>query len=116
MNNKRKIIQGEKISLRPMRPKEVELIHRWANNPDVMPYWYGKRRTLKQIKDDWKPHYFSDKDSYTGRCFAIEVKDEPIGMVNYNKIDRDNRRTENLLRISIQGIQTQQDMARSLYL
>jgi RimJ/RimL family protein N-acetyltransferase len=91
MNNKRKIIQGEKISLRPMRPKEVELIHRWANNPDVMPYWYGKRRTLKQIKDDWKPHYFSDKDSYTGRCFAIEVKDEPIGMVNYNKIDRDNK-------------------------
>jgi RimJ/RimL family protein N-acetyltransferase len=98
MNNERKIIQGEKISLRPMKPKEVELIYRWANNPDVMPYWYGRRRTwygrrrtLKQIKDDWKPHYFSDKDPHSGRCFAIEVNDEPIGMVNYNKIDRENK-------------------------
>jgi RimJ/RimL family protein N-acetyltransferase len=89
--NKLKVIRGEKISLRPMKPKEVELIYRWANNPDVMPYWYGKRRTLKQIKGDWKPHYFSDKDPYSGRCFAIEVQDEPIGMVNHNKIDRENK-------------------------
>ena len=86
-----KVIRGGKISLRPMRPKEVELIYRWANNPDVVPYWYGKKRTMKQIKDDWKPHYFSDKDPYSGRCFAIEVNDEPVGMVNYNKIDRDNK-------------------------
>ncbi|NIN92692.1 GNAT family N-acetyltransferase, partial [bacterium] len=91
MNNTKKVIRGEKISLRPMRPKEVELIYKWANNPDVMPYWYGKRRSFKQIKDDWKPHYFSDKDLYSGRCFAIEVKDEPIGMVNYNKIDKENK-------------------------
>jgi len=62
MDNIKKVVRGQKVSLRPMKPKEVELIHRWANNPDVMPYWNGKRSSLKQVKDYWRPHYFSDKD------------------------------------------------------
>ena len=85
------IIPGEKVSLRPMKPKEVELIYKWANNPDVMPYWYGKRKSLKQIKDDWRPHYFSDRNPYSGRCFVIVADNKPIGMINYNKIDRENK-------------------------
>ena len=87
-------LRGKKASLRPMKPKEVELIHKWANNPDVIPHWYGKKMSLKEIKDDWKPHYFNDNDPYSGRCFAIEVDDKPIGMVNYNEIDKDNQKVE----------------------
>ncbi len=39
------ILQGEIVSLRPMEPEEVNLIHTWANNPDVMPFWYGEKKT-----------------------------------------------------------------------
>lgn len=77
-----------------MEPEEIKLIHKWANNPDVIPFWYGRKKTLKQIKDDWKPHYFSDRNPYSGRCFAIEVEGKPIGTINYNKIDRENRKVE----------------------
>lgn len=89
------IIQGNKVALRPMEPEEVTLIHVWANDPDVMPFWYGEEKTREQIKADWKRHYFSDNDLYSGRCFAIlkgtNPVGNPIGMINYNRIDRDNR-------------------------
>jgi RimJ/RimL family protein N-acetyltransferase len=68
------ILLGEKVALRPMEPEEVSLIHVWANNPDVLPFWYGEKKTLDQIKGDWKHHYFSDKNPYSGRCFAILMK------------------------------------------
>ncbi len=87
-------VKGDEVVLRPMKPEEVDLIHEWANNPDVMPFWYGKKKTFDQIKEDWKPHYFSDEDSYSGRCFAIEVDKKPIGMISHNKIDRDNKSTD----------------------
>ena len=91
---KKLLLKGKKVVLRPMRSKEVDLIHKWANNPENIPFWYGKRKTLQQVKADWKPHYFSDKDSYSGRCFAILKDDEAIGMINYNQIDKDNRNTD----------------------
>ena len=85
------VVKGDKVILRPMKPRDVGLIHKWANNPDVMPFWYGRKKSLKEIKDDWKPQYFSSSNPNSGRCFAIEVDNKTIGMVNYNKIDRDNR-------------------------
>jgi RimJ/RimL family protein N-acetyltransferase len=88
------ILKGNKIVLRPMKPDEVRLIHKWANNPDVMPLWYGKKKTLKEIKDDWKPRYFSDKDPESGRCFVIELNCEPIGMINFNKINTKKNKVE----------------------
>lgn len=89
------ILEGEKVALRPMEPEEVSLIHAWANNPDVLPFWYGEKKTLDQIKGDWKHHYFSDNNPYSGRCFAILLGKnpvgKPIGMINYNRIDRISR-------------------------
>jgi len=78
-----------------MELEEVTLIHVWANNPDVLPFWYGEKKTLEEIKRDWKSHYFSDNNPYSGRCFAIlkgkNPVGKPIGMINHNRIDRDNR-------------------------
>lgn len=88
------ILKGKLVSLRPMEPKEVKLIHKWANTPYIIPLWYGKRMSLKQVKDDWKPQYFSDRDPYSGRCFAILAEGEPIGMIAYNVIDRKNKSVE----------------------
>jgi RimJ/RimL family protein N-acetyltransferase len=38
------ILKSDKVSLRPMEPEEVTLIHVWANNSDVMPFWYGGKK------------------------------------------------------------------------
>jgi RimJ/RimL family protein N-acetyltransferase len=76
-----------------MKPKEVVLIHGWANDPDILPLWYGREKSLEEIKSDWRPVYFSDEDPYGGRCYAIERRGEVIGMINHNRIDRDNNNT-----------------------
>jgi RimJ/RimL family protein N-acetyltransferase len=85
---------GDNISLRPMRPEEVELIHSWVNLPEILPFWYGRVKSLPEVKADYTTDYFTDDDPYTGRCFAIETVDIPIGMICYNRIDRDNRNVD----------------------
>jgi hypothetical protein len=49
---------------------------------------------LEEIKADWTSDYFTDDDLYTGRCFAIEKENTPIGMICYNRIDRENQSVE----------------------
>ena len=87
-------LAGECVSLRPMRPEEVKLIHAWVNNPDILPYWDGRIKTLDEVRADYTSAYFTDDDPYAGRCFAIEKENIPIGMICYNRIDRDNRNVE----------------------
>ena len=82
------------MSLRPMRPDEVELIHSWVNNPDILPYWEGKVKTLEEIQAHYTSEYFTDDDPYAGRCFTIEKENTPIGMICYNRIDREHRNVE----------------------
>ncbi len=87
-------IPGKIVSLRPMRPEEVGLIHTWVNNPDILPFWDGRTKSLEEVRSDYTPNYFMDKDPNSGRCFAIEKEDTTIGMICYNRIDRDNRSVE----------------------
>ena len=87
-------IDGKSVSLRPMRADELEQFHAWVNNPDILPYWYGRTKSLEEIKADYTSDYFTDNDPYTGRCFTIEREQVPIGMICYNRIDRDNRNVE----------------------
>jgi len=87
-------IPGDKVILIPMKRKDVRLIHKWANQPEVIPLWNGRQKTLKETKDDWRPHYFSDRDPYSGRCFVIVLDGSPIGMIVHNRIDKDNRSTD----------------------
>jgi len=36
--------------------------------------------------EDWKKHYFQDRDNKKGRCFHIVESGENIGQINYNAI------------------------------
>jgi RimJ/RimL family protein N-acetyltransferase len=91
---KRKRILGEKVTLSPMKRKNIRRIFEWANSPEVIPYWYGRQKTLREIKQDYRSHYFSDRHPYSGRCFTISVDEVPIGMIAHNKIDKDNKSTD----------------------
>ena len=87
------IIQGSKVTLRPMTVEEIPLFFEWATQSDGAPYWYGELQgdkipTFKEFLKDWKKYYFDGRASEKGRCFVILVDDAAIGQVNYNEINR----------------------------
>jgi RimJ/RimL family protein N-acetyltransferase len=73
----------KEIVIRQMRESELELLLKWSNDPRVIPFWYGKKLTLKDLEDDWTSEYFDENDE-SGRCFIIEYLGESIGMINHN--------------------------------
>lgn len=79
-----------------MRPSEVKLLCQWLKDPEVNKYWYGrdKKMSVKKLKKDWKYHYFVDRWPERGRLFTIRVGKKTIGIIAYNKIDKNNRKTE----------------------
>jgi len=92
-------IQGEKVALRPMTVEEMPLFFEWATQSDGSAYWYGEMYgdripTREKFFQDWKRHYFDGTEPEKGRCFVILVDERPIGQVNYNEIDPDDRSTE----------------------
>lgn len=85
------------ITLKPMKPLEIKLLHKWLKDPEVNHYWYGKDKTpvtLRELKKDWKSCYFTNKHPEKGRCFLIQVKNKPIGMIAYNKINKTTKSAE----------------------
>jgi RimJ/RimL family protein N-acetyltransferase len=92
-------LHGQKVILRPMKKDEVQLFYRWATASDATHFWYGERYgakipTIQEFLQDWKPHYFDDSNPELGRCFVIILDNTPIGQINYNYIEPENRRTE----------------------
>lgn len=82
-------IVEDDIRIRQMMEEELELLLEWTNTPDVIPFWYGKELTLKELSDDWTTEYFMEDDD-SGRCFIIEYREKPIGMINHNGKERDS--------------------------
>jgi len=86
------LLNGEKISLRPMTESEIPLFYRWATQSDATPFWYGVMYgntipTFEEFTENWGPYYFNDSNPEMGRCFVILLEDKSIGQINYNNID-----------------------------
>src|SRR3989338_9600051 len=92
-------IKGTKVTLRPMTPEEFPLFHQWTTQSEATPFLYGdlygnKVPTYEELKTDYVAYYFDGSEPEKGRCFMILVKDQPIGQINYNQIDRKNQSVE----------------------
>lgn len=90
------IIQGKKVQLRPMTEEEIPMFYSWASESDAAPFWYGelyknKIPSIEEFRKDLKG-YFDNNHLENGHCFVILVNNEPIGEINYNKIE--NNETE----------------------
>lgn len=79
-----------------MTGDDVSALHRWVNDPAIMPFWYGRDRpmSMEDLVAGWKPYYFDGSAPRLGRCFAIEVDGRPIGMIAYNAINERDRSVE----------------------
>lgn len=91
-------LRGKLVKLRPMTLEERDLLFQWATQSDATPFWYGEHLSEKvpsyqKFTTSWHNGYFTDEDPDSGRCFSILVQNKPIGMVNYNVIDRKKNRT-----------------------
>ncbi len=79
------ILAGVKTRLRPMETTDLEMVHRWLNNPEVMPFWQGRDIPRSQ---EWVREHYTPMIEGTGstRCFLIEANDgaaddHPIGFM-----------------------------------
>jgi RimJ/RimL family protein N-acetyltransferase len=73
------MIRGERVSLRPVEPRDHPLIAAWQNQPEVW-WWmdYDRPFSLADIADSEK------RASEEGRPFVIEVDGRPIGRIGLN--------------------------------
>lgn len=94
----KKSIEGNVVTLRPAAIEDRRVIYEWLAKSDITESMMGpplypdnKIPTWQEFCDDYVLHYFSDEKPELGRCFVIMVNNEPVGQVNYNAIDKNNR-------------------------
>lgn len=92
-------IIGRRISLKGAYKEDAKLIYQMSTNSDGAKFWYGalvgeKKPNFKEFLEDWKPYYFDDTYLNTGRSFLIMLNERPIGQINYNGIDSNQKTVE----------------------
>lgn len=87
------MIIGEKIILREIEEKDLDLIVKWRNDPEIL-RWLFSYLPLNKVKQmKWYEKYLND---YTQQTFMIEAKEEktPVGTVGLTNIDYKNQKAE----------------------
>ncbi len=80
------MIEGKKVSLRPVEERDYPLVHAWMNHPEVWRYMdYELPFSLADVKED------IERSRKEGQPFVIEVKDRPIGRIGLNQFRRRDR-------------------------
>ena len=90
------MIQGDRISLRPLTERDRETFYRWATRSDGTEFWYGEKTgeeipSRETFFQDWKDYYFDGTRPLKGRSFAILLNDSgrEIGQINYQQDEED---------------------------
>ena len=74
------MIQGKKVTLRPVSDADVPLIHQWMNHPEVWRYMdYERPFSLEDVRQD------IETARQEGQPFTILVGDRPIGRIGLNR-------------------------------
>ncbi|WP_435358724.1 GNAT family N-acetyltransferase [Haloarchaeobius sp. DFWS5] len=77
---------GDEVILRPLEADDLEFCRDWVNDPQVRTsLGIGEPINLKQ-EEEWFEKQVCDKDS-SAIHLAIEVDDEPVGVINTHYID-----------------------------
>jgi RimJ/RimL family protein N-acetyltransferase len=80
------MIQGNRVSLRPVAESDFPLIHRWMNHPEVWHYMdYERPVSLADVGDD------VERSRREGVPMTILVGDRPIGRIGLNQFRRRDR-------------------------
>lgn len=78
------LIDAGPVILRPLTRHDRPLIHRWLNDPAVMPYWSGLDRPLSETESiDWVERFL--RGSVSLRCLIIETPGRPVGFIEISR-------------------------------
>jgi RimJ/RimL family protein N-acetyltransferase len=84
------ILRGELTTLRPIAKEDLERLHRWLNDPDVMQWWDGRDHpaTFDRVEARFRKSIEgSDRESHR---FMIDVEKDgrthTIGMMQHGKM------------------------------
>lgn len=99
-----KIIQGEKVRLRPITMSDTELIVKWRNNPRVRENFIFQEQFTNEMHEEWMHSRVSTREVVQYIIEDIDM-DRPVGSVYFRDIDQINGSAE-------YGIFIGEDMAR----
>jgi len=83
---------GEKTLLRALEDRDVELLRRWRNHPDLLKYQCSDIPVSERSQRRW---YESYEANPAYRIFIIENKEnQPVGYTILKNLDHKNRQAE----------------------
>lgn len=92
-------IFGKKIKLRSAKESDRKNIFLWLTQSDITPSVMGIPNypehpicTWKEFCNDYKPHFFNSSGNGKGRNYIIVVKDEAVGAIGYDLLDKKKKR------------------------
>jgi RimJ/RimL family protein N-acetyltransferase len=80
-------INAGKITFRPLREKDLPLMHKWFNTPHVSEWWKVNGKNLPSLKEVERKYLPRIHGTDPVDCYLIIHDSTPIGMVQSCKID-----------------------------
>jgi len=91
----------KKVTLRNATEKDRYMVYEWLAQSDCTPAFLGlplypdiPAPSWDEFCDDYKLYFFDGTFPQKGRCYIIMVDGIPVGQVNHDVIDTEERRTE----------------------
>ncbi len=86
------MLQGEKVLLRPLEERDLDLVACWRNDPNNRRFFFTTSVIYPAGQKKWYEHLITDPNRF---IFMIENKaGKPVGIVGLDKIDRRNQEAE----------------------
>jgi len=76
-------LKGFEITLISLTYKDIEMVRNWRNSDEVKRYALNQNYITKEQQEAWFQSLQEKEDKY----FVIYAKDEPIGLIWFNKRD-----------------------------
>lgn len=78
------LIDAGPVSLRPLTRDDRPRVHRWLNDPAVMPFWSGLDRPLSEPESiEWVERFL--REGVSLRCLIIETPERPVGFIEVSR-------------------------------
>lgn len=87
------VINGEKVSLRPITREDTDRIVAWRSNPEVMKNFIFRKPFTRQLHENWLAARV-DTGEVIQYIILDKALDKPVGSVYFRDVDPENESAE----------------------